>query len=304
MSGDELLSTVAKNIAAAKRGDGLLASDYYNSSAWTSLQSYNDKYKIFGSLFRHDVENVSALETATSPIAICGIVTSQEAYIDEWVNFHVALGISSIFLFDSSQEFWMQEWSEERFMTSPVEVIHLPGNASDPFFVASTYFACLQNQQHQDKIFALMGTNDFLMSSPVLRAKQRNVGPNCIPKVRHLLFGNAGQYVYDPLPVTKRFQLRVKDDVQTNSIPPVLLVSSDVTERHLLESLKPGSSSEHCEFESTDLTAYHYIRSRKECRQQRGDVELCNLTGDVMDTSGWDQMLKLVPGYSGYNDFL
>lgn len=304
MSGDKLSSTVARNLAAAKNGDGLLASDYYDSSAWMSLQAYNDKYSMFDSFFHHHTGIKSTHDATPSAIAICGIVTSQEAYIDEWVDFHIALGISSMYLFDSSQEFWMQQWSEERSKTSQVKVIHLPGNASDPSFAAVAYSTCLQHHKLQHDVFVMMQTNDFLMSSPVLRPRVATVEPNCISKVRRVLFGNSGQNVYDPLPVTKRFQLRVKDDSQSHLIHPVLFASSGVTEGHLLESLKQKSPSEHCEIESTNLIVYHYIRSKKECRQQMGGVELCDLTGDVIDTSGWDQMLKLVPEYSGYNNFI
>jgi hypothetical protein len=312
MSGRELASLVSNNLEAAKRGDSLMASDLLDSSAWETLISVSSKYTIFDSLDLRASKSSRGL--ASSPrIAVCSIISSQEAYVDEWVDYHLALGITQMYLFDTSKEFWMQQWGEEKSQTAPIEVINLKGNSSDLSFIAKTYSKCLENSVGLQKStaahepIALMDVNDFLMPLNTLEFDfvHGSLGgdrPNkCITQVRRVLFGNGGQFVYDPLPVTKRFQLRV-DEQDSSSLYPLLLVSSVVSEKDLLRYLSSGYfESESSVKESSELISYHYIRSIKECRQQRGEIEFCYLTGDTEDSSAWKQMQKLVPEYSEYN---
>jgi outer membrane cobalamin receptor len=78
-----------------------------------------------------------------------------------------------------------------------------------------------------------------------------------------------------------------------------------VTEHDILKYITTGDlGSDQCVAESAELVAYHYTRSQKECKQQRGDDRVCSLTGDIMDTSGWDSVQKVLPDYYGYNDFI
>ena len=43
-----------------------------------------------------------------------------------------------------------------------------------------------------------------------------------------------------------------------------------------------------------NISAYHYLRSAKECYNEWEDKALCNLTGSVEDQSAWEQMQTLV----------
>eukprot|EP00956_Cyclotella_meneghiniana_P036798 scaffold130636_cov51-Cyclotella_meneghiniana.AAC.5 len=225
--------------------------------------------------------------------------TDHEIYIDEWIDYHLALSVSRMYLFDSSEEFWMCQWAEER---SNVEMTHVPGNSSDPEFTAKIYSKCLDTFMMPNKRFVLMSTNDFLM--PLQSIGKNLRGNGCAAaKVERVVFGNAKQLIYDPLPVTKRFQFRVGDEVGL-SLLPVLLLTSPVSEKVLLEYLiSEYWETKYCAIESTELTAYYYTRSLKECRLQAGNKEICSLTGDVWDTSGWDKLQDLVK-YNSYRNFI
>eukprot|EP00956_Cyclotella_meneghiniana_P036051 scaffold120703_cov42-Cyclotella_meneghiniana.AAC.3 len=297
MSGGKLDYTVTRNLEAAKRGDYLLPTDHVDSSAWETLRLKN-RYTIFDSL---DIarQNLSSKQDSSS-VFICALASSQESsYIDEWVDYHLALGVSRMYLFDSSKEFWMRQWAEER---SNVEMTHVPGNSSDPEFTAKIYSKCLDTFMMPNERFVLMSINDFLMPLQSIGQNLRG-GTGCAArKVNRVVFGNANQLIYDPLPVTKRFQFRVGKEI---ALPPVLLLTSPVPEKVILEYLTSEYwVTKYCEIESTKLTSYYYTRSVKECRLQASNNEICSLTGDVWDTSGWDKVQDLLPEYSGYNDFL
>ena len=57
-----------------------------------------------------DIEFESLSRRATSqfrrrvPVALCTIQKDGEAYVDEWVNYNLALGFSKIFIYDNSFE--------------------------------------------------------------------------------------------------------------------------------------------------------------------------------------------------------
>ena len=254
-------------------------------------------------------------------IAICSIVSSQEAYIDEWVDYHLGLGLSNIYLFDASDDFWMRQWGNETSSSVPVEVVHYPGNLADIAFISEAYTECLDRYQYESDAFALMEVNDFFMPPRKLGLDaihdMLKTESSSVYKIPRVLFGHDDQYVYDPLPVTKRFQLRVEDD-NAPSMYPVLLVSAvslhtntkvrDILERSLFNYLLFGTWTSRYHSLSTassELLAYHYIRSIKECKKQRGaDSKFCNLAGNVTDTSAWERMQRTTPSYSGFNNFL
>jgi hypothetical protein len=86
---------------------------------------------------------------------------------------------------------------------------------------------------------------------------------------------------------------------------PILFTSSVMTEHDILKYITTGVlESDRCDVDSNDFVAYHYTRSHKECKQQRGNDRLCKLTGDIEDTSGWGQVQKVLPIYSEYNGFI
>jgi len=104
MSGGKLDYTVTRNLEAAKRGDYLLPTDHVDSSAWETLRLKN-RYTIFDSL---DIarQNLSSKQDSSS-VFICALASSQESsYIDEWVDYHLALGVSRMYLFDSSVSYF------------------------------------------------------------------------------------------------------------------------------------------------------------------------------------------------------
>ena len=65
--------------------------------------------------------------------AICAIAKDAEAYLEEWLDFHlVGMGFQNIYLYDNSDAFDLKRWYENTRnhpVYAKVEVIHHPGNS-------------------------------------------------------------------------------------------------------------------------------------------------------------------------------
>lgn len=51
---------------------------------------------------RHGEVKVYAPTSSASNVAICTIVKNETLYLDEWVDYHIALGFSPIYIYDNS----------------------------------------------------------------------------------------------------------------------------------------------------------------------------------------------------------
>mmetsp|Transcript_36307 Transcript_36307/g.65376 ORF Transcript_36307/g.65376 Transcript_36307/m.65376 type:complete len:606 (-) Transcript_36307:298-2115(-) len=317
MTGKGLKESVAELIDHARKGNGLHSPSTIDSSAWDTLKSVSNKYKFFDS-FKSDLRNSNQV-LANESSAICCVVSDQEAYIDEWADYHLALGFSAIYIFDTSEEYWFSQWGEKRNQTGSISVTHFPGNiVTHPSHKAKAYAKCLSLHGEKHSSLSLIDVNDFFMFpertglDPLVELSSQGA---CAYQFERIVFGHGGQYVYDPLPVTKRFVFRV--DGSPDFASPSLLFLTNSTERDdvtetleydLLQYLHSGKfQSEICDTHPTrpkKVVVYHYTRSVKECNKERGDSKICNLEGSVEDDSAWEQMQYFLPEYSNFNGMI
>ncbi|KAL7467041.1 hypothetical protein ACHAXS_007311, partial [Conticribra weissflogii] len=223
MSGKELERSVDMLVKNAKSGTSLHDSTMMDPTAWNALKQISNKYSHFDSGdWRRKLTHLD------DSFAICAIVNNDEAYIDEWADYHSELGFT-IYVYDSSEEFWMRQWGKQRNDSATI-VSHFPGDSVDPAFQAEVFADCLSSHRIKHKAVALIGVNDFFMFSernglkPIDRLL-RSHQDVCIHQFERILFGHSDRFAYDPLPVTKRFMYRVNDG--ENSILPVLMFQSN-----------------------------------------------------------------------------
>ena len=53
---------------------------------------------------------------------ICAIALHEERYIDEWIQYHLALGFSHIYLYDNSNDHILKNKNSDK-----ITIIHFPG---------------------------------------------------------------------------------------------------------------------------------------------------------------------------------
>eukprot|EP00804_Cyclotella_cryptica_P004994 CCRYP_021192-RA/>CCRYP_021192-RA protein AED:0.16 eAED:0.16 QI:360/1/1/1/0.66/0.5/4/207/888 len=317
MSGEALVKSRNELVEKAKNKVGFHNTTRIDSLAWEKLKSISPKYSLYDSPNLHSGQSGSVASSAMSN-AICTVVFDDEAYVDEWVDYHFAVGFSKIYVVDVSDDFWMRQWGEEKSQTVPVEVIHFPGSKRDPSSKAAAFSQCIKLHQSNHDAMAFLDVNDFVIMPDGAGMASWNhhvqTSSYCAFPIQRILFGNAGQEVYDPLPVTKRFMFRVEETISSQSI--TIVKTKDNVPTGALDQLQNDLSkylrsfqwkSKVCPgnpFFPRNIVVYHYLRSLKECKRDKADTKLCVLSGSVEDQFAWATLQKLLPRYSNFNGFL
>jgi hypothetical protein len=143
----------------------------------------------------------------TNHAALCCVVKDEEAYIDEWVDYHHASGFDSIHVYDNSDSFELKQWGEEK--GQHVTVTHWPGIAKQ----GSSYLDCarrLAAEGGNHTWAAFFDVDEFLILK-----KHAHVEDFLLEKcatgtltVNWLMFSGMSRTLCSPAPVTKRFMHR------------------------------------------------------------------------------------------------
>ena len=279
---------------------------------------------------------ISSSPSLSSSAVVCAIAKDDEAYIDEWVDYHNALGFSHFFVYDNSDENWLKQWGDER--SSHVTVVHSPGAIE----AAQVHADCAAQQTKNHTWAAFFGIEDFLILNKhdsVVDFLHSFCREGAV-SINLVLFGAAGRRVYSPKPVTKRFLYRedgvrenVKLIVRTNDFEIMSQASSNISfdssthfklrketaVRDTSYNIMHGSLN--ARTPSEIAVFHHYLRSMKEYRVKMGEgvmnlvkndeqtlaepkseFELFN--GTVFDDSAWKALTRLVPRYQMYDQDL
>mmetsp|Transcript_8575 Transcript_8575/g.19240 ORF Transcript_8575/g.19240 Transcript_8575/m.19240 type:complete len:647 (+) Transcript_8575:123-2063(+) len=327
MTGQDLTDSVTLLIAEARQGKELRNTSEIDSNAWEVLKRTNPKYQFFdsgsGVTYGMNASEGGFSNDVSVSIGICCHVKDQEAYIDEWTDYHLALGFSTLYIYDSSDDFWMRQWGEQRNDTR-LSLEHFPAVGNETELnneKARAYAKCVRMHGREHEALAFMDVNDFFLSPNASSIKA--LGPllldksACAIQFERKHFGHNGQFVYEPLPVTKRFTLRISLGYAAPSSLLLLKMTNstemtsddfETLESDLTQFTNSGT------FNSTACIAanpnthehivHHYLRSVKECNKERSNTTLCNLKGGVKDQSAWEQMQYVVPWYANFNGMI
>jgi hypothetical protein len=153
------------------------------------------------------------LSSAEPSAAICTIQKGGLYYVDEFVDYHLALGFKTIYLYDNSDDFELQEWSLRR-NPSQVVIQHFPGIAQQ----LPAYSHCARGIQKDDSHawIAFIDIDEYIVlkgDEPgkimgLLNTVDSEAGGLSL---NWFFFGSSHQRSYTPAPLTKRFQMRDPD---------------------------------------------------------------------------------------------
>ena len=250
--------------------------------AWTFLKRKVPYYAGFDLMLpisepRYPTEHGSLSDTGC---ALCAIMLNEEAYVDEWVDYHLALGMSHIFLYDNSKTWELQRWASRRLKVTSV---HWSADAGQE----DAYVDCWKKHVRPKNYtwVAFWDVDEFLILKD-----HRNVIDYLAEYLDHgslspnwLMFGPAGHKVYEPKPVTKRFQ---KSESKVNRHVKTISRSEDVRQPHVhyallwkgaqrdaagLQLKKKGSFNEfNGEGLQSQALIFHYVyKSHKELVKKR-----------------------------------
>jgi len=272
----------------------------------------------------------NTLNTTTS-VAICSIMKNEEAYVDEWVDYHRALGYEHFYIYDNSDSFEMRQWALEK--SCHVSVKHWPGLGQ-------------QHAVYQDCLRAFVKKRHtwvhFMDSDEFLVLKQHNNVTDMLQKycthgalaVNWIMFGTSGRLTYEPLPVTKRFQYR---EETVNRHVKVIVKVSDLkggVTAHVASTThgtkdsngKKVSGPFNPNGPSDVVLLYHYhpksfkeyiakrVRGRVSVVDQKGKGQYDKLVknaqagkapnGTVFDDTAWQFLKKQVPWYAKFDEIM
>ena len=148
--------------------------------------------------------------------AICAIQKGSLTFIDEWVDYNLAIGFEKIYIYDNSEDFELQSWYEKQDQTR-VDVKHFPGQVKQ----VPAYHDCITRIKWEDpkgpmhKWLAFIDLDEFIVLKQhenILelledKAEGQDVGGLAL---NWYMFGYDNQIKYKPIPMTKRFQTRDK----------------------------------------------------------------------------------------------
>ena len=182
--------------------------------------------------------NINSYHSNLQPLtqtsaAICVIQKQGLRYVDEWVDYHIGIGFTTIYIYDNSEDFELKEWHSKRFLQQSittgsnsnraepsVQIIHWPGTHAGgqqlPAYSNCTKTIQKHNNSHDwiafidlDEFFVIKDTNKYPFITNVLDSVSSNAGGLA---VNWQFFDFNNQTKYEAKPLTMRFTRRKQNN--------------------------------------------------------------------------------------------
>jgi Glycosyl transferase family 2 len=142
-------------------------------------------------------------------VSLCCVVKDEEAYLDEWVDYHLALGFTDIILYDNSQNKDLSNWKRISRLSDPrIDIVNWPA----PIKQIEGLLECAKRSISKSHTWtAFFDVDEFLIlrkHSDIISFLQAHCHSGAL-SINWLVFGNSNHSIYLPLPVTKRFTFRM-----------------------------------------------------------------------------------------------
>ena len=321
------------------QGKYWMQGDIPDSVVWDTLKAHKPIYQVFDKALSEIPPNKTATtaysrwdESSSLWIgaAICTVLEfGGEPYIDEWVDYHYALGFDHFFLLDNTIMSQYKQWGDNAAqkgypMFDTIMYHRWSGWKSNQNQTQQQLYQqswCVQRSQELGyEWVAMMNLDQFLVlknHSKVTDFLQSVGNVTAGIKINQYRFGTANRRVYKPKPVTQRFQLRdaaveTSNSVRIFRIPNVPRMSPVSMNRAV--DLDRGNHTE-------QAVVHHYAtRSIQEHLLHERGIRLLGSetskddsyiqmvlknktlpTGSVHDASAWEAMKRLNPKYAVYD---
>lgn len=142
--------------------------------------------------------------------ALVCIALDEDKYIEEWIDYHLKLGFTKIFIYDNDEKYPLRKYDEKYSYkyNNKVKVIYFPGENKQ----LRAYKHFLNRYKSDYTWVAFFDVDEFLVLH-----KHKNIEDFCNEYVKSgaigvnwVLFGNNNNNVYDQRPVLERFTKRKK----------------------------------------------------------------------------------------------
>ena len=134
---------------------------------------------------------------------ICCIVKKEDAYIDEWIRYHLKMGFSKIYVYDNTDAFDMKHFFDDKAYKGKIELIHYPGNNMQ-YVVYSDFVTNHSNKHTWVAFFDIDEFITLINPEPIASYLSRKC-PSGALSMSWRLFGDNGITEYSPGNVVERF---------------------------------------------------------------------------------------------------
>eukprot|EP00527_Entomoneis_sp_CCMP2396_P002128 CAMPEP_0198141830 /NCGR_PEP_ID=MMETSP1443-20131203/4765_1 /TAXON_ID=186043 /ORGANISM="Entomoneis sp., Strain CCMP2396" /LENGTH=433 /DNA_ID=CAMNT_0043804693 /DNA_START=167 /DNA_END=1469 /DNA_ORIENTATION=+ len=268
---------------------------------------------------------------------ICAVEKDEELYNNEWVDYHLALGFSDIYIYDNSDDSGLLKRWKNVNENKHVHVIPFPGERVQ----IGAYKDCgmrVTKEKHTwvtfldvDE-FLVLKKHDHVIDFAIDHVPRGHLGINW------QIFGTSGRMIYEPYPVTLRFQCRsswhrnkfVKSLIRVADLGDLDQIRSPhrfprAPGTFLIDTDKiPFEGSMHDGPRDVALIYHFYYKSFEEHlnKRKRGDVFFGdtkgrgNFTalakqgldpyhnkippGSIKDSSAWEVLKRMIPKYADF----
>jgi hypothetical protein len=262
--------------------------------------------------------------------ALCAIALDEEPYLQEWVDYNIGLGFDLIYIYDNSDSHELKQWKTEQ--PPNIRVSHLPGISMQ----TEAYRQCAKTllAEGKHKWAAFFDVDEFLVlrrhDSIVSFLKEYLIVGAL--GISWIYMGSSNRTIYEPMPVSYRFNLRVGNHTNMHIKTIAVLSSINIDGKfhcHYLplkrrfRTMDTNGKKIKGPFNRNGpenvAALYHFFsKSNKEfvLKRIRGRADTVKFdksyyetlndsfkgwnAGDVRDDSVWNTMKKNVPKYSYY----
>lgn len=191
---------------------------------------------------RHkQVSKISSSKIEMDTAAICIIVSNEEYYLDEWLDYHLGLGFAHIYIYDNTDSFDLGHgWLDRRpRLYGKVTVLSYPGQDKQ----GSSYQHCGQNYLlGRYRWVGFFDADEYLVlkKHSTIKSFLMEYCETGAISINWQIHSWNGRLQYSPEPVTKRFQGMHAVDQHVKTISSVDAVNWTVTHHPHYTFLKAG----------------------------------------------------------------
>mmetsp|Transcript_37300 Transcript_37300/g.78666 ORF Transcript_37300/g.78666 Transcript_37300/m.78666 type:complete len:373 (+) Transcript_37300:288-1406(+) len=168
---------------------------------------------------------------STSPkkAMLCTVIKDpQKRYIDEWADYHMALGFDRLALYDNTEEFVLEDWGWEKSYATKVHRIHFLLNVTHIITHPSDCIGCgadFQSAAFMDCAYGAKANGyDYVAGLDIdeFLVIRKNTSLSIVDLMEEycqfpcgqlgfnwIIFGPSHRETYVPVPVTKRFNEKI-----------------------------------------------------------------------------------------------
>jgi hypothetical protein len=155
-------------------------------------------------------------KTGKGYVALCCIIKDENEYLQEWINYHLKIGIEHFFIYDNGSKIPIWLTIEKHNLSKYVTVIKMPGKARQ----IKAYAHCLKSFGKAYKWIGFIDTDEFIvpkLTNGDFKAFLSQYEPYGGLGINWMMFGSSGHLKRTNSPQLESFLFRAEESFRANA---------------------------------------------------------------------------------------